>query len=224
MGHPSSLRDTGSHKALLPYEVEAEQRRVYDRRVATWPLRLASVLLGLLWLTNLGWRLPWNDFVNPREEPNAVEINTLASREQPGPYIDNGNGLYHWMTLMARYGDRSPVPFFGTFVDNAMLPNWKLFGWMTTILEGTIAVSLILGLFSRFGGALAFLNGLFLYLGLGQVPGQWTWSFVMMAAFGFVFMITGPGRFLGLDQLIRPKLREGMLVGNENLKYVYWLT
>ena len=47
-------RDTGHTAALLPYEVEAEQRRVYDRRVAAWPVRIAAIIIGLLWLTAVG--------------------------------------------------------------------------------------------------------------------------------------------------------------------------
>ena len=222
MGQPP--RDTGSHKALLPYEVEAEQRRVFDRRVATWPLRLAALLIGVLWLTNMGWRLPWNDFVLPGEPVNGVEANTLRTPQQPGPFVDNGKGLYHWMTLMAQFGDQGPARFYGTFIKNTVLPNWRLFGWLSFFIEGAIAVSLILGLLSRLGGFLSLLHGANLFMGLGQVPGQWGWSFVMLALFGFIFMFTGPGRFLGLDQLIRPKLRELMSLGRDSLKFLYTLT
>ncbi len=217
-------RDTGSHKALLPYEIDSEQRRVYDRRVATWPLRLASILIGILWLTNMGWRLPWNDFVTPGEQVNGAEVNTVQTDKQPGPFVDNGNGLYHWLTLMAQYGNNGPVPGFGDAIKNVVLPNWRLFGWISFFWEGAIVVSLILGLLSRVGGFLSLIHGAILYLGVGQVPGQWTWSYVMLAAFGFVFMFTGAGRFLGLDQLIRPKLRELMGMGREGLRWLYTLT
>ena len=216
-------RDTGSHKALLPYEIETEQRRVYDRRVATWPIRLASVLIGILWLTNLGWRLPWNDFVVPGEPVNGIEVNRAVTDKQPGPFVDNGMGLYHWLTLGAQFGDRGPVPF-GQVIKNVMLPNWRLFGWLFFLAEGIAAVSLILGLLSRVGGALTWLQGTIYYLALGQIPGQWTWAFVMLATFGFVFTFTGPGRFLGLDQLIRPKLREMLAMGRESVKWLYTLT
>jgi hypothetical protein len=217
-------QDTGSHKALLPHEIEAEQRRVFDRRVATWPLRVASVLIGIIWLTNLGWRLPWNDFVLPGEPVNGVEVNSQVTGLQPGPYVDNGRGLYHWLTLMAQFGNNGPIRTFGDAVKNVVLPNWRLFGWISFFLEGAIAFSLILGLLSRVGGFLSLVLGIILYLGVGQVPGQWTWSFVMLATFGFIFMFTGPGRFLGLDQLIRPKLREMMGMGRDGVKWLYMLT
>jgi len=173
---------------------------------------------------NMGWRLPLNDFVVPGEPINGIEPNNQVTTQQPGPFVDNGRGLYHWMTLGAQFGNKSPLPFFGDIVKNTMLPNWQFFGWLFFFIEGLAAVSLILGLLSRVGGALGFLQGTLYYLALGQLPGQWTWSFVMLALFGFVFLFTGPGRFLGLDQLIRPKLREMIGMGRTGFRWLYTLT
>jgi hypothetical protein len=224
IGQAPGSRDTGSHKALLPYEIDSEQRRIYDRRVAIWPVRVASILIGVLWIMNMGWRLPLNDFVVPGEPINGIEPNNQVTTQQPGPFVDNGRGLYHWMTLGAQFGNKSPLPFFGDIIKNTMLPNWQFFGWLFFFIEGLAAVSLILGLLSRVGGALGFLQGTLYYLALGQLPGQWTWSFVMLAMFGFVFLFTGPGRFLGLDQLIRPKLREMISMGRTGFRWLYTLT
>jgi hypothetical protein len=46
----------------------------------------------------------------------------------------------------------------------------------------------------------------------------------MLAMFGFIFTFTGAGRFLGIDQVLRPKLREQMGMGRTGLKYLYILT
>jgi hypothetical protein len=153
-----------------------------------------------------------------------VQINTTITTQQPGPFFNNGRGLYHWMTLAAQFGNKSPVPIFGDIVKNVILPNWRLFGWLFFLVEGLAAVLLLLGLLSRVGGGLSLMQGTIYFLGLGQIPGQWTWSFAMLAMFGFIFTFTGAGRFLGIDQVLRPKLREQMGMGRTGLKYLYILT
>ena len=220
-----SSRDTGTHPALLPYEVEAEQRRVYDRRVAAWPVRIAGIVIGVLWLMQLAGQLPWNSFVKPPgETPNALVVNTKVTADQPGPYIDNGAGLYHQLTLMALYGNKGPLSSYGNFITSVVLPNWQFFGWVLFVLEGLVAVGLVLGILSKLAGFFCFLLGLFFFLGLGQVPGGWVWGYALLALFGFVFMLTGPGRFLGIDQLLRTKLREMITRDSTAAKVVYRLT
>ncbi len=220
-----TARDTGTHRALLPYEVETEQRRMYDRRVAAWPVRIAGIIIGILWLTQLAGQLPWNNFVKPPDEvPNGLVTNTNVSKEQPGPFVDNGMGLYHQFTQMAQYGNKGPLSAYGDFVTNAVLPRWQFFGWVFFVVEALIVVGLVLGILSRLAGFLCFLMGLILFLGLGQVDGGWVWSYAILVTFGFVFMITGPGRFLGFDQLIRPKLREMISRDSTPAKVVYLLT
>ncbi len=216
-------RTTGPNRALLPHEIEAEQRRFQDRRVQAWPVRLAALVIGILWLAQLGWELPWNNFVLPGEQQNGITANTQKSAKQPGPFVDNSAGLYHWMTQEAIHGNWL-VPFYGDLIKNAVLPNWKAFGWLSFILEITTAVLLILGLFSRVGGFLCFIQGLNLYLGLAKAPGVWEWSFLMLFVFGLLFLFTGPGRFLGIDQVLRPLLRARIESGSRVARYLYTLT
>jgi hypothetical protein len=198
---------------------------VYDRRVAAWPVRIAAIIIGLLWLTQLAGQLPWNQFVKPPNEvPNGLVENTAITDDQPGPFVDNGMGLYHQFTQMARFGNKGLLPAFGDFVANAVLPRWQAFGWVLFIIEVLIAVGLILGILSRLAGFLCLLLGLVLFLGLGQADGGWVWSYALLALFGFVFMVTGPGRFLGFDQLLRPKLREVMARDSTPARLTYFLT
>ncbi|MEO8289306.1 MAG: hypothetical protein ABI670_23100 [Chloroflexota bacterium] len=216
-------RITAPHRALLPHEVEAEQRRFHDRRVQTWPVRIAAIVVGIIWISQLGWKLPWNDFVQPAEQPNGITANTQLTAKQPGPFVDNGAGLYHWMTLEAINGNWF-IPFYGDMIKNVVLPNWKFFGWIHFILEVATAALLIIGVFSRLGGLLCSLLALNLYLGLSRAPGQWDWPFLLLFLFGFVFLFTGPGRFLGADQFLRPYLRSQILNGNRTARVFYTLT
>jgi len=97
-------------------------------------------------------------------------------------------------------------------------------GWVLFVLEALTAVGLVTGILSRLAGFFCFLLGLFFFFGLGQVPGGWVWSYALLALFGFVFMITGPGRFLGIDQLLRTKLREMITRDSATARTVYRLT
>ncbi|MEO6457715.1 MAG: TQO small subunit DoxD, partial [Chloroflexia bacterium] len=116
------------------------------------------------------------------------------------------------------------VPFYGDMIKNLALPNWQLVGWMTFFMESFIAISLILGLLSRLGGLVSFVQGLNLFLGLAQAPNEWEWTYIMLFTLGFIFMMTGPGRKWGIDQALRPRLREQMANGNGLARLLYRAT
>lgn len=197
---------------------DAAADRPRDKYAHLWPIRLASVLIGILWFTQILWKLPWDTFGSPGLKPNPT-----LNAQQPGPFIDNGQGLYHWMTQEALHGNWL-VPFYGDLIKNLALLNWQLVGWMTFFMETFIAISLIFGLFSRLGGLVSLVQGINLFLGLSQAPGEWVWTYIMLFTLGFIFMLTGPGRVWGIDQLLRPRLRERASGGNRLAKWLYLLT
>jgi len=60
----------------------------------------------------------------------------------------------------------------------------------------------MLGLFTRLGGLLGLAMSLNLWLGLYNVPNEWSWSyFFMVLLMGFVIAVRA-GRALGADALI----------------------
>ncbi|HMA37078.1 MAG TPA: TQO small subunit DoxD [Chloroflexia bacterium] len=194
------------------------QQRVDDQRVPTWPLRIGSLVIGYLWFTQLLWKLPWNTFGSPGLKPNPT-----PSATQPGPFIDNGQGLYHWMTVEAIHGNKV-LPFYGDLIKNTVLPNWEMVAWFTVLMETAIMASLVLGLFSRLGGLVGFVQAINLYLGLSRAPGEWDWSYGMLVTLGFIFMLTGPGRVWGVDAWLRPRFRRQIAAGNRLVRWLYLLT
>jgi thiosulfate dehydrogenase (quinone) large subunit len=192
--------------------------RAHDNHAHLWPIRIAALLIGLLWFTQILWKLPWDNFGSPNLQPNPT-----ITAEQPGPFIDNGQGLYHWISEEARHGNWL-VPFYGDLIKNVALPNWQLVGWLTFFMESFIAISLIFGLLSRLGGLVSFVQGINLFLGLAQAPNEWEWTYVMLFTLGFIFMMTGPGRVWGIDSILRPRLREGMSRGNGLARLIYRAT
>ncbi|HET9493152.1 MAG TPA: TQO small subunit DoxD [Chloroflexia bacterium] len=183
--------------------IPAATERGSDRLTHVWPIRIVSIIIGIMWFEQILWKLPWNNFVSPGEPPNGVEPNPNPTAEQPGPYIDNGRGAYHWMVQGARFG----ILGYNELIRNVALPNWQLFGWLTFLAETTIAVLLILGLLSRLGGLIALFQSANLYLAISRHPQEWHWTYLFLIALSFIFLFTGPGRWFGIDQWLRPRLR-----------------
>ena len=84
-------------------------------------------------------------------------------------------------------------------VRDFVLPNIAVFGPMVYAIEVAIAVSLILGVVTRLGGALGAVMAINLWLGLYNAPGEWPWTYMFLVVLQLIFMINPPGRSLGLD-------------------------
>ena len=163
-----------------------------------WPLGLVRIAIGLLWFQQLLWKLPPDFGCGP-----------------------SGNqGLCDWMQ---REIDHPLLPAYATFVRDLVLPNLGVLGWMVFLMEAAIAVSLLLGVLVRLGGLLGFGQATNLLIGLAAVPGEWYWTYVMLALFGLLFALTGAGRWLGLDRYLLPRLRASTKPGSLPGKLTYAL-
>jgi len=197
---------------------EAAQHRVADSHVPAWPIRVASLIIGFLWFTQLQWKLPWDSFGSPGLQPNPT-----PTADQPGPFIDKGAGLYHWITVEVQNGNKI-LPFYGDLLKNLALPNWQLVGWLTFFLEAKIMLLLVLRLLTRLAGFLGLTQGINLYLGLSQAPNEWYWTYGMLITLHLIFLFTGAGRVWGLDSRLRPWLRAQIAAGHPWAAWLYRLT
>ncbi len=145
-------------------------------RAPLWPIAAARAIIGVLWLFSLRWKLP-PDFM-PAE----------------------GRGLMDWLELEVAH---AAFPLYGLFVEQVVLPNFTLFAWLIFLTELAVGLSLLTGAFTRFGALLGLGLSLNLGIGLLEVPGEWPWSYAMLAMWHGVFLVTGPGRVWGLDGLGR---------------------
>ena len=145
--------------------------------VGWWALGISRIIIGFLWLQQTQWKLP--------------------------PNFGAPAGLLAWMTREAQH---PWIPLYGSFVKNVAIPNFYLFGWLTWVIETAVAVSLIVGLFSRFGALLSAVWALNLTVGLWAVPGEWYWTYVMLFMLNALFAATAAGRYIGLDGLIRRRV------------------
>ncbi len=164
--------------------------------------------IGLLWFTQLLWKLP-PSFGCPANFAVSTGITARTT------------GLCDWVGLMSIY---SLIPFQGSLVKRIVIPNLAWMGWLIFLMEAFVAVSLILGLFTRLGGLAGLLQAVNLFFGVSAVPGEWYWSYLMLAILGLIFLTVPSGRWIGLDAWLRPRLQAGAEKGNRLAKILLALT
>ncbi len=201
-------------------------------RWETWIQRAALVLLrvGLAYLffTQLWWKTP------PTFGCTADFRFTTGTPAQ----LQRSGGLCDWIGIEAVYATE-PRPFFvanidnrgapeiaidlgwaarlnGAFIENVVKPNIAWFGYLIFASEAFIFISLFFGLFSRLGGLVAIGMAAQLMIGLGGIgnPYEWEWAYnniVLLAILAFAF---APGRYFGVDALLRPGLLAAAARGN----------
>jgi uncharacterized membrane protein YphA (DoxX/SURF4 family) len=154
-------------------------------RAPLWPIALARIAIGVLWLFSLRWKLP------PDFAPDA------------------GRGLLDYLQLEAQY---PAFALYGRFVEAVVIPNFTLFAWVIFLTELLVGLSLLTGTLTRLGAAVGLLMALNLGVGMLAVPNEWPWSYVMLAMFHFIFLITAAGRVLGVDAWLRRRPPTGFWV------------
>jgi thiosulfate dehydrogenase [quinone] large subunit len=115
------------------------------------------------------------------------------------------------------------VPGYASFIQHVFLPNFILLGAATWTAELLVALSLLFGIFSRFGALLSILLAAQLYAGLAVARGEWYWTYGMLVLLGVALAALPTGRRLGIDQWLATRLR----AGNSTSRFVrllQWLT
>jgi hypothetical protein len=164
--------------------------------------------MGYLFFSNLWWMLP----------PG------FGCSEDFQFEGENASGLCFWIgtfsseprTILTSFLSEAPlgVPLDGipqtngVFIENFVKPNIEWFGW---VIWGTVAfvfLSLVLGILSRLGALAAFVISVELMIGLARVssPRGWEWAFPLMVLLSIALFGLAPGRYFGLDRLLRPRL------------------
>jgi uncharacterized membrane protein YphA (DoxX/SURF4 family) len=162
-----------------------------------WPLALARIVCGLLWWQQSKWKVPADDFGRI-----------------------SGGGLWYWVHEEIRY---PTVLAYKQFLESVVIPYWTLFGWLTLATETFIGATLILGLFTRLGALVGLGMAVNITIGILSVPNEWVWTYVMLITLPAVFLLTGPGRSLGLDAFLAPWLERAAAGGSRLARLLRWL-
>jgi thiosulfate dehydrogenase [quinone] large subunit len=161
--------------ALFNFVRDSEQRTFQN--VYLW---LARFFVGGMWYQQMLWKMP----------PTFTD--------QP----DGSGGLGYWMGEMVKY---AAFRSHASLVNDLMLPNFKLFAYQVWAGETFIAVSLLLGLFTRLGGLLGTLMAINLWFGLYNRPNEWPWTYFFLILLNGFFLVFRAGRALGIDTLLAPR-------------------
>ena len=94
------------------------------------------------------------------------------------------------------------------FVKDVVLPHFYFFAPQVYFSEVLIAVTLILGLFSRLGAFVGTLMAINLWLGLYRSSAEWPWTYFFLIVIQITLLVQRPGRSLGLDAVLLRREQE----------------
>ena len=121
----------------------------------------------------------------------------------PPTYTDNpdgvSGGLHYWIGEMVQH---AAFDWQRAFVAQVVQPNFYLFAPQVYATEVVIAISLLLGLFTKAGGVLGALMSINLWLGLYRAPYEWPWAYFFLILLQVTFVVYAAGRSLGLDAVL----------------------
>ncbi len=138
-----------------------------------WAGLVARVIAGMLWLSNTDWKRP-PDFGRPTR------------------------GLW----IFANHGITNEV--FGPFrwvLEEIVVPNFKIFGWVTIASEVLLAALLLSGTFTRFAAILGVGQAVAITLSVLNTPGEYNWAYYMMIALHLAILANGAGPW-SVDSMI----------------------
>ncbi|HEV2661918.1 MAG TPA: TQO small subunit DoxD [Ktedonobacteraceae bacterium] len=99
------------------------------------------------------------------------------------------------------------LPGYSFILNNVFLAHFSLLGAGVWTAELLVGITLLFGLFTRFGALLALLLSVQLYVGLAYAPGEWYWTYGMLVLLALALVAVPAGRRLGIDQLLAPRLQ-----------------
>jgi uncharacterized membrane protein YphA (DoxX/SURF4 family) len=163
---------------------------------AYWFLLLASVLVAAI-----NWR-------GDKEQRSAAHVWNWVFRVSMGimwwsqtlwKLPPTYGGLRFWTDQIVK---GAAFPVHTDFVRSVVLPHFTFFAFQVYVSEVLIAVSLMLGLFTRLGSLLGALSAVNLYLGLYRIPSEWPWTYGFMILLQVMLFVHHVGRSLGIDAML----------------------
>ncbi len=148
-------------------------------------LALIRIFVGYLWFQQLFWKMP----------PTFAGLYVYVVGESQHTFIPGyGSLLQH--TFLAGCPSLSTPAGCTAFVPLAACV------WTAELL---VSISLMFGLFTRFGAMLATILSIQLYVGLAYTG--WIWTYGMLVLLALALVAVPAGRRLGADQWLAPRLQ-----------------
>ena len=156
-------------------------------------LALIRIFVGYLWFQQLFWKMP----------PDFAGLYPYIIRESQHTIIP-GYGYILQNTFLSGCTNLHTASGCTFFVPLAA-GVW--------IAELIVAMTLMFGVFTRFGAIVGVILAAQLYVGLAYAPGEWYWTYGMLVLLCLVLTAVPAGRRLGVDQWLAPRL---YLAGTSN--------
>ncbi len=155
------------------------------RRAAPgWFIGLCRLAFGLMWLHGASWKSP------------------------PAFGQATNTGLWYWIQQEIQH---AAFPWYRGFLESVVVPHFATVGWLIFLLELTVGLLLLIGLFTRIFSVVGLLMSLNMLIGLAAHPAQTLTAYVLMAMFHLVFLTSRAGLNWGADQLLLEKLANSPL-------------
>lgn len=147
-------------------------------RISGWLMAATRVGVALLWIDNVSWKVP----------PDFGEG-------------DPPRGLYAWTNMAVEHEVLAPYAW---FVDNVVLPNFTIFGWLVLVVEASLGAFLLVGVLTRAWAIVGMAQSIVISLSTLNAPHEWYWAYLLMFLVHLMLFATAAGRYGGLDGLLRP--------------------
>ncbi len=157
--------------AVCNFVIDSKQRTAKD----VW-MCIARISVGGMW-----WQTLW------KPPPYYTDLTGVQD-----------SGLGHCVTEMV---NSSFFSIQSRFAQEIILPHLSVFETLVYTLEVFIAVSLILGVFTRLGAVLGALLAVCLWLGLYRSSYEWPWTYFFLILLQVTFAVFNAGRSCGLDAI-----------------------
>lgn len=192
----------------------------WDRRLQQAAIIFARLALAYLFFANIWWKTP--------PHFGCANEYAFATTSSDGKFQKQGStGLCYYLSLESYYAaqerkilrvdgaaqggptlgfDISPIAQLNAqIIDGFIKPNIRWFGYVVWGGEVLIAISLFFGLFTRIGALTAIAISGQLLVGLANIPSpyEWEWGYNLMVVLSVVLFALAPGRYLGIDALLR---------------------
>ena len=185
MSMVSSTRGQETSSAARAKELEATTAPITLSERSITLFAVVRIFVGYLWFQQLFWKLP----------PDFKGLYPYVQREVQYAFIPGYGALLQHTFLLGCTSTSSPAGC-TLFVPLAAGV------WAAELI---VSVSLMFGLFTRFGALLSTLLALQLYVGLST--SEWYWTYGTIVLLGIAIAPIPAGRRLGIDQWLAPRLQ-----------------
>jgi hypothetical protein len=182
-----------------------------DWRLGRLGLGIGRIVVGLLWFSQLFWKLPPTfgcppDFRFSTRDQFTSGLCDWIGRE--AAYAGNLRVFNLDLHLLGLPNFSIDLSFlstiYGSFLDTFVIPNFSWMAWLIFGIELFITVALLFGILARLGALIGTLQSLNLTIGLLPVPNEWEWTYIMLTTLNFILLMTAAGRTLGVDARLHP--------------------